>query len=327
MGTVGEKFTLAFALPPWLRCTVELLDERYLLAAEDMELYGGSVFGDASRTSRTGQIRLGLGFPLGQVRFLVEGSGRYESGEGYTIVRLIETGSGLPEDTSRFMDIKTDETVLDAGVTASAGLDAGRLSLDLSGSFSPFADWSISRSRFLTGLTWTQTEVISQGLVVYPTLSWSIRKEALSLEASRYGASLSARYRLRVPAIEVSAFGMFSRLAFTGVSDILVKLYVPYKIGDGLNAVGDLPLEIIEAMVSNAARIKLVHDSLGAGMEIRLTFLKTLLRLRGAPGIAVTYGVQSREQLYEYLEDDPALTAEQWIERYDYFRLILSFGF
>lgn len=327
MGTVGERLEVVLILPPWLRVRAEGYNDRYLVAASDMELYGGPVFGDSYRNATVGRVELSTSFSAGPARISADASGRYEYGQGYAIVRLLEPDIGLPEDTSRFMDIKTTESILDFAVGLGLVLDLGILDISASANVSPLARWTIDRSRFLTGVTFVQTGVISSGTIVYPTLSWSVRQELLELDALKYGGTLTAGYELVRPSMNFEAFFSFARRSFSGLADIFVTGYIPYKTGNGSDAVSDLPLQIIEAEQTNAAMVEIVHDELEAGLDIRFGFLKPLLRLRSAPGLAVSYGIQSRKQVYDYLDDDPSLSAEQWIERFGFIRLLISFGF
>ena len=199
--------------------------------------------------------------------------------------------------------------------------------LSVSGEFSPVALWTINTSRFLSGVTWPGEPVPDPGIIVYPSLYWAIRKEALELNTTRYGASVSAGVELVRLGLSLSAFGQFSRLAFSGMSDIHIKGYTPYKTGDGATELDELPLDFLESSQTNSALVNITHDEIEAGLNIRLVFLESLLNLRGVPALAVSYGKQSREYLYDYLDSDPTLSAEMWIEQYSFMRLVLSFGF
>ena len=318
MGTVGERVELNVRLPPTLRLQFSGYNDRYLSAAQEMDLYGGPVFGDASRDVRIGQLNLHAGFSLGSLKLTPFISGSYESAEGYTIVRLLQPGSNLPEETSRFMDIKIDESIIDFSGGCSIDLARRGVYLSVSGEFSPVALWVIDTSRFLSGVTWPGEPVPEPGIIVNPSLYWAIRKEALELNTTRYGASVSAWFELVRLGLSLSAFGQFSRLAFSGMSDIRIKGYTPYKTGDGATELDELPLDFLESSQTNSALVNITHDEIEAGLNIRLVFLESLLNLRGAPGLIVSYGKQSREYLYDYLDSDPTLSAEMWIEQYSF---------
>lgn len=327
MGTVGERVELNIRFPPMFRLQLAGYNDRYLSAAQEMDLYGGPVFGDASRDVTTGRLSLHAAFNLGPIRLTPYLSGSYESAEGYTIVRLLEPGSDLPEETSRFMDIKTGETIL--GLSGGCALDISRRGtyLSVSGHFSPVALWSIEKSRFLAGVNWPGEPIPASGTTIYPALYWAIRKENLDLNAKRYGASASAGLELSRLGLSLAAFGHYSRLVFSGMSDIKISGYNPYKWGDGATEVGELELRFLLSNQTNSALVSITHDEIEGGLNVRLGFLKQLLNLRGAPGLSVSYGRQSREFVYDYLESDPTLSAEMWIEQFGFLRLVLSFGF
>jgi len=80
MGTVGERMEIVLALPPWLRVRAEGYNDRYLVAASEMELYGGPVFGDFYRNATVGRVEVATGLSAGPARITADASGRYEYG-------------------------------------------------------------------------------------------------------------------------------------------------------------------------------------------------------------------------------------------------------
>lgn len=324
MGTVGESIAVGLTLPPVFRLDLQGSRMKYLENAADMELYGSKVFGDTSRDSLIGAARLGAVFNVGPFSLNPWGAVSADNSHSYTIVRLLEPGSGLPQDTSRFMDVTGDETVIDMGGGLDLAYTAPRFSFSLSLFLSPTSLWTVETSRFLSGATWPE-EIPPPG-PVSPTLYWSVRDESLDLTALKYSVNGSVRV---VPGKGTLAFGLFggySSLAYAGVADINTTGYVAYKTGDGSTPVDELPLEMIETKSRNPARVELSRNSIEAGASCELLFLRELLKVKGSPSLRVSWIRQSRTFFYRYLDDAEDLSAERWEEIADFVKVAISFG-
>ncbi|OHE70285.1 MAG: hypothetical protein A2Z99_07895 [Treponema sp. GWB1_62_6] len=327
MGTVGERVELATTLPPFFNLSFEGVQERILTANADMDLYGGPVRGDTSRESLRGRGRAGAALSLGGFRLAPYAAFTAESSSAYTIVRLIQEGSGLPENTSRFMDIQASESIFAPEIGASASFSipfaASRLSVSLDAYLSPAASWTMDTSRFLTNVGWPTP---TQAGIVYPYIAWAVREEELEVTASSWGASASAEAVFGRAGLALSFFGNISRLEYSGVSDIGTRTFVPYKTWDGVTPLDDLPLAIVKAEGSDAAKVALGQWRMEAGASLRLIFMRDLFRLRAAPRVGVSWATFSKDYRYDYLDAGAGLEAEKWIESYGFVRFIISLG-
>ncbi len=160
--------------------------------------------------------------------------------------------------------------------------------------------------------------------ITYPSLYWSVRKEFLDLRAHRYAGKLKLQWD--GPELGFYGFGSLDLLEFTGVTDITTQGTIPYRTGDGLTPVENLPLRFLQTKNINAAALVLQRSGLEAGAGIRLWFLKNLVGLNYPPDVQISYNISTRNYLCDYLEDRPDLSAEKWTEVYSYFRIQVSLG-
>ncbi|GEM_PF-3330233 len=322
MGTVGENIALRYSIPPYFTLAAEGRQENLLSADQRFELYGSQVSGDMSRKALIGRALVGAGIGLGAFSVSPYAAFDIESATTYTIVRILESGAGLPEDTSSLMDIRGRELIYGPTFGADMGLSLTAFSLSLGGYFSPYALWSVDLERFMDRVTWPTA---GSG-ITYPVFFWGRRAEALELESFLAGGSLGMG--LSLPALK-SRFGLSGSaryLWYAGNSIVNVKTDTPYKNYDGVTAPDDLPLQIISATENLNAYTELDDMRIEAGLSWELVFLKDALRLRSAPSIAVSYALIRRGFVYRYLDASPSLKNESWIEQYGFVRFSLSLG-
>lgn len=323
MGTVGETLSVGATLPPVFRLSLSGTRMTYLQSASEMELYGSDVFGDTSRKTLAGTARLGAAFTFRGFSLEPWGMAGIDSSDSYTIVRLLEPGSGFPQDTTRFMDVSADETVIDAGGGLDLGYSSPSVSIRLSGFLSPMSGWTIESQRFLTNAYWPVAIPSGQ---TQPVLSWTIRDESLELTAVKYSFDGSVRFAPRKKGVALSLFGSWSHLSFAGVSDIISTAYIPYKAGNGSTPVENLPLELITSDAVNPARVELSRTAVEAGLRCELLFLKERLKTRGSPAVSVSWSRHSRSYDYRYLDVSEDLSAEKWVETANFFKFALTLG-
>ncbi len=198
-----------------------------------------------------------------------------------------------------------------------------RLSVSLDAYASPAAAWSMDTSRFLTHVGWPTP---TQAGIVYPYIAWAVRKENLEVSAASWGASVSAEAVFSRIGLALSFFGNLSRLEYSGVSDVATTTYVPYKTWDGATPLDDLPLTIIKAEGSDAAKVALGQWRMETGASLRLMFMRDMFRLRAAPRVGVSWATFTKDYRYDYLDGGAGLESEKWIESYGFVRFIISLG-
>ena len=201
MGTFGESISLRWFPLSFLGLTFEGSQDRLLSSRQEFELYGSTVLGDSARDSLLGSARLEGNFDLGTLQLSPWAAFEYESAETYSIVRVIETGVGIPEDSSGFMDLKGKETVLGPalGLDLSLSLGRGLAGFRAQAFLGPAADLSIELDRFRSVAGWPA----SGTAVTMPYYFWTRRSEDLKVTSSYYGGSLAMDLRLRRPDISL----------------------------------------------------------------------------------------------------------------------------
>lgn len=323
MGTVGESLSLRWDIFPFLNLMADGRQEKLLSSDQAFELYGSSVSGDSSRDVLSGSVRLAASFDVGPLSLSPWAAFEAEWAKTYTIVRIIETGSGIPEDTSGFMDLRGEEMVAGpaVGLDLGVGLAGGAVDLSAQGYFGPAAGLTIGLDRFMDRAGWPTTGSAQ----TFPYYFWNRRSEDLSVSSTYYGGSISADLGLRSPRIRIGLRGSARRLGYAGLSDILVRNDIPYKDYTA-GAPDDVPLMIIPTENTLTARVTLDFLSLEGGVELGLGFIQDALRLRGEPSIGISYAAIVRSFDYDYTSAEPGLTAERWTERYGFVRFSVTLG-
>jgi len=296
---------------------------KYLQSAVDMELFGSDVFGDASRDSLSGSVRLGAFFAFAGFAVRPWGRAGIESSDSYTIVRLIEPGSGFPQDTGRFMDVESKDAVSDFGAGIDLGWSGSACSCSLSGYYAPSNTWTREQFRYCATGAWTLDAALNR---YYFQTSWSRRDEAASLDASKLALSGAFGWRIARIGITVGAFCAWSAIRASGLTKIPYVLYYGYKDPSGATAESDLPVSLIALPGELTAHADLANESYEAGFSCALDFLGAFLRSRGSPSVSVSWIRQIHASRYRYLDAPAGLAGEQWTEVSDFFKVALFMG-
>jgi hypothetical protein len=323
MGTFGESLSLRWNPLPFLGLALEGGQERLLAAEQEFELYGSAVKGNSSRDVLRGAARLSGDFSLAGLGLSPWAAFELEQASTYSIVRIVESGSGIPEDSAGFMDLRGRESLLGpvVGLDLAFALPGGFLDLDAQAYLGPLASLSIQLDRFRSLAGWPA----SGSATTMPFYFWSRRSEDLKVKSSYYGGSLALDLRLRRPDLRLGLRAQGRRMGYAGLSDALVQNDIPYKDYVAFPA-GDGPLEMISSTDSLTAFTSLDFLSLEAGIELGFGFLKTALGLRSEPSLGLSWAALVRSFSYDYSSEEAGLSAERWTERYGFVRFSATLG-